>query len=146
VAVLLGILAHHRQPTSALVTHTVLRLPVLHSLSATGRLVDQKMNGWKIKITLAHRRFLVPIPPSPNPPTQPNICPYSAPRHEYQTREPWSGCTLSSMYPAHRCILLGSFPHPTVVPAAFCTKRLERTSFLFPFACCLSFRLRPTSF
>ena len=44
------------------------------------------------------------------PLTQPNICPSSARRHEYQTRESWSGCTLRSLYAA--CILLGSFPHP----------------------------------
>ena len=134
MAVLLGILAHHRQPTSALVTHTVLRLPVLHCLSATGRLVDQKMNGWKTEIILAHPHFLVPISPSPNPlpnPTSVHL-PLGVTSIRLANRGvdvPFVPCTLRVFYSAHSHT-------PTVVPAAFFTKR---TSFIFPFPCSLSF-------
>ncbi|KAI9463224.1 hypothetical protein BJY52DRAFT_71789 [Lactarius psammicola] len=115
-------------PIQTFASPPILRLPVplvrTSILSAAGRLIDQKMNGWKTEFV--HIRHFLVSTPSHSAITDllPNhhLSTFrSALRHEYHTEtcEPWNGCTRSSSYTARQCILLGSSSDPSLVHASF---------------------------
>lgn len=123
---------------------TILRLPVPHvrtsSLSAAGRLIDQKMNGWKTEFVATfviswYPYRYIPLSPTSYPTNHLSMF-RSALRHQYhtETREPWSGYTRSSML---RCTSV-YFTRLQFGACFFCTRRSEH---LFPFPSSQRFRL-----
>jgi hypothetical protein len=111
------------------------------SLSATERLIDQKVNLWKtefVHIGHSHRH----IPPSLN--LLPNPSPVHVPLGVMsitQTREPWSGCTRNVYVHCGTSVYCTCITPPHFGACFFCTKCLEHHSFLVPFPRSPSFRL-----